>query len=262
MKKFFIWLLAIVTISTLVGGKLHWDKRVEAVQGINSTVTDEENEKNESEEKEKREKQLEKLNFLPPELKETFKDKMEREEPVHLMVLGSGSSSSREGAWPGELEKGLIDTYGKEFIKVSLNEVGNRTSQQVIEEDLHKRFAEMKPDILLLEPFLLADYEGVDLSDRLKNIDDITGEFKKLNPDIFIIIQPSNPIPESAEYTEAEAELENYSKERKFVYLNHWEAWPIDGGDEIKNYLTKDNQPNEKGNKVWFEYVRKYFIRG
>lgn len=32
MRKFVLGVLAIVTLSTLAGGKYHWDQRVEAVQ--------------------------------------------------------------------------------------------------------------------------------------------------------------------------------------------------------------------------------------
>lgn len=32
MRKFLLGVLAIVTLSTLAGGKYHWDQRVEAVQ--------------------------------------------------------------------------------------------------------------------------------------------------------------------------------------------------------------------------------------
>ncbi|MGG4169021.1 SGNH/GDSL hydrolase family protein [Rossellomorea vietnamensis] len=269
MRKFLLGVLAIVTLSTLAGGKYHWDQRVEAVQingqkeKVVSVQADGEEEKKEkAEEERKRLVKLDKLNYLPPELKNTFKKKIERKESVHLMIMGSSSTSGDDGAWPKELEKALIDTYGHDLIKVTLKEIAEKTSKQVVMEGIHKPLAEMKPDILLLEPFLLYDNGEIRMPDRLKNLETILSDFKKQNPDITFIIQPANPISGAYYYPQEEADLEKYARERKYVYLNHWDSWPDNKSKELKDYLTDENIPNEKGNKVWLDYLMKYFIRG
>ncbi|MGM0754191.1 MAG: SGNH/GDSL hydrolase family protein [Bacillota bacterium] len=275
MKKFLLVGLGVITLSTLAGGKYHWDQRVEAVQvnvhtekvaGVQA-VSEEERKENEkekaaAEEEKKRLIKLDKLNYLPPELKEAFKKKIEGNEPVHLVILGSSSTPGKEGAWPKELEKALLDTYGHDLIKVTLKEIAGKTSEQVVKEELHKPLAEMKPDILLLEPFLLYDNGEIRMSSRIKNLETILGDFKKQNPEVTFIIQPANPIPGAYYYPQEEADLEKYTREKKYVYLNHWDAWPDYNNKEIKDYLSEGNIPNEKGNKVWLDYLMKYFIRG
>jgi hypothetical protein len=276
MRKFWLWVLAIVTLSTLAGGKYHWDQRVSAVQvkghtekvsgyrtGMNMEEKKEEDEeKVAAEEVKNRLVKLDKLNYLPPELKETFKKKIEGDEPVHLMLLGSSSTSGKEGAWPKELEKALLDRYGHDLIKVTLKEIAEKTSQQVVKEELHKPLADMKPDILLLEPFLLNDNGEIRMSNRINNLETILGDFKKQNPEITFIIQPANPIAGAYYYPQEETDLEKHSRGEKYVYLNHWDAWPDYNSKELKDYLTEENIPNEKGNKVWLDYLMKYFIRG
>ena len=273
MKKFLLGVLAAVTLFTLAGGKIHWDQRVDAVQAkdhwkeadtVQTVVSQvkkekEEMEKSTTEEDKGRLVKLDKLNYLPPELKETFKKKVEKDEPVHMMILGSSSTSEAEGAWPKELEKALIDTYGQELINVTMKEIADKTSEQVVKDSIHKELAGMKPDILLIEPFLLYDNGEIRMSNRIKNLETILGEFKKQNPAITVIIQPANPIPGAYYYPKEEAELEKYARGKKYVYLNHWETWP--DNEEIKDYLTEENVPNEKGNEIWLDYLMNYFIR-
>jgi hypothetical protein len=81
MRKFWLGVLAIVTLSTLAGGKYHWDQRVSAVQvkGHTEKVSgyrtgmsmeekkEEDEEKVAAEEVKNRLVKLDKLNYLPPE---------------------------------------------------------------------------------------------------------------------------------------------------------------------------------------------------
>ncbi|NMH67515.1 SGNH/GDSL hydrolase family protein [Bacillus sp. RO3] len=271
MRRFLLGILAIVTLSTVTGGKFHWDQKVEAVQGdaqkekaaaVQKQNEEIEKEKAAVEEDHNRLVKLDKLNYLPPELKETFKKKIEGVEPVHLMILGSSSTSEDEGTWPKELKKALMEKYSQDLINVTVKEIAEKTSKQVVKNELHKPLVEMNPDILLFEPFLLYDNGEIIMSERLENLESITGDFKKQNPDITIILQPANPISGATYYPQEEADLEKYARDRQYVYLNHWDAWPDYNKNDIKEYLTKENLPNDKGNRVWLDYLLKYFIRG
>jgi hypothetical protein len=55
-------------------------------------------------------------------------------------------------------------------------------------------------------------------------------------------------------YLQEEKDLEGYAKENGYIYLNHWDAWPDSSREDLKNYLTDENLPNAKGNKVWAQY--------
>lgn len=273
LKKLLLIILAIMTISTVIGGKYHWNQKVSAVQGkVNETEqkskvkSEEELKSIENQEVERaREKdrllKLDKVNFLPEELQPAFRRAIEESRPVHLMITGSSSTSQKDGAWPELLERQLVDTYGDSLIHVTIKEIDGKTSQQVVKENLYKDMVKTKPDILLLEPFLLYDNGEIIMSERLKNISKIIKSFKKANPNLIILIQPANPIYGATYYPNEEKDLERYAKQNDYIYVDHWKAWPDHNKKEIEKFLTEKNIPNEKGNEMWAAYLKKYFVR-
>ncbi|TMU84243.1 SGNH/GDSL hydrolase family protein [Bacillus sp. BHET2] len=273
MKKFLLIVLAVMTISTVIGGKYHWNQKVSAVQtkvNVTEEKSDEgiveesksiESQKVEAEPDKDRLVKLDKVNFLPKELQPIFQKAIEEQRPVNLMITGSSSTSHKDGAWPQLLESKLLDTYGDSLIHVTIKEIGGKTSQQVVKESIYKKMVNMKPDILLLEPFLLYDNGEIRMSERLKNISKIIKSFKKANPDMTILIQPANPIYGAYYYTDEENDLERYAKQNNYTYLDHWKAWPDYNKSEIEDYLTEGNVPNDKGNETWAKYLKEYFVR-
>jgi hypothetical protein len=267
MNKFLLACLMIMTTGTLILGKNHWNKQVDSVL---ATLNDEtiEIEKsmpdNPSAEKKidkERLLKLDKLHALPSELRPLFKEKIENDQPVQLLIIGSASTSEKEGAWPNLVERRLKEFYSDSLIKVRIKEIPAKTSKQVIAGNLHKDLAGLKLDVLLFEPFLLYDNQKIKITERIHNLSVILKEFKNQNPDIKIILQPSNPIFGAHYYLQEESELEHYSKQQKHIYLNHWEAWPDSDDKDIRNYLTKDYLPSDRGNEVWADYVIDFFIK-
>jgi hypothetical protein len=268
MKNFLLVCLGMITMVTLVMGKMHWDEQMNSVlasaneEGVKGEHSVKNHEGAEDEEKDgERRLMMDKLNFLPTELRSIFKEKVESNEQVHLMVMGSSSTSQQEGAWPSRLKKKVVDTYGEALVKVSVHEISDKTSQQLIEGNIHEKFAKMKPDILLLEPFLLYDNGEIKISDRLKNLSIILNEFKEQNPEIKVILQPANPIYGAQYYPQEAGDLENYANQNKYIYLNHWTAWPDHKNEELQKYLIDTNLPNEKGNEVWANFLMNYFVQ-
>jgi hypothetical protein len=270
MKNLLLICLFIITVYTLIEGKLHWDKRVGAVQADTAAAIElndqdiKEKEKISVAEVKDKDKlvKLDRVNHLPPELQQKFREKISgNDQPVYLMILGSSSTSQKAGAWPKQLESKLHEFYGKSLVEVSIKEIANKTSDQVISENIHKDLAGQTPDILLLEPFLLYDNGEISISNRLKNLSTIIEVFKEHNPNISVMIQPANPIHGARHYPNEEQDLEDYAKQNKYIYLNHWDAWPDHNGKEIKEYLTNENLPNDKGNGLWAKYLIDYFVR-
>jgi hypothetical protein len=269
MKNFLLFCLLIITLSTLAGGKVYWDNQINSV--LADTVSVEEpmqfakSEANDNPEEAAAKKEemlmLDRLNYLPPELQQKFKEKINQKQPVHLMILGSSSTSEQKGAWPELLEKKLMKIYGDSLLKVTTKEIANKTSDTILAENLHKELVNKQPDILLIEPFLLYDNGEIGMKKRLKNLSVILEDFKKKNPDMKIILQPANPIYGAHYYLQEESELEKYTNKNNYIYLDHWKVWPDSNKKDIKDYLTKENLPNEKGNELWAKYLIDYFVR-
>ncbi|WP_226676547.1 SGNH/GDSL hydrolase family protein [Rossellomorea aquimaris] len=260
--------LMIVTLFMLISGKLYWNDRIERVQakGQFEQATNEEVVSRTDSEKTPDKKKadvitLDKINFLPKALQPKFREKVQNGQAVTLAVVGSASTSNQEGAWPNLLEEELMDTYGKSVIKVATKGISNKTSTQVINEKLLTEFAASKPDVLLIEPFLLYDNSKLSMDDRLRNLSTIIHQFKSLNSDITVMIQPSNPVYQAYYYPKEESELEEYALTHGYIYLDHWKAWPNGESNELLSYLTSDGLPNEKGNIVWARFLIEYFTQ-
>lgn len=204
---------------------------------------------------------LDRLNYLPPELQQKFREKINQDKPLHFMILGSSSTSEQKGAWPDLLEKRLMDVYGNTLLNVTVKEIANKTSTEIVEENLQEEWVKKKPDILLIEPFLLSDIEEIGIKKRLNNLTAMLEDFKKGNPDLTIIIQPANPIYGAHYYLQDEKGLQKFAERNKYIYLDHWKAWPDSNEKEIKDYLTNESLPNKKGNEAWAKFLINYFVR-
>ncbi|PFA67258.1 hypothetical protein CN378_10440 [Bacillus sp. AFS015802] len=258
--------LMIVTLFTLVSGKIYWDDRIERVQAKGQTAHEDFNTGGDSHEEAEGKKNvdvvtLDKLNLLPKEIQSLFRLKVGQGQSVNLAIVGSASASKTEKTWSHLLERKLVDTYGASVIKITTKEIANKTSTQVISEKLLDGLAASKPDILLIEPFLLYDNTKLPMDDRLKNLSTIIEQFKSFNSDVTVMIQPSNPIYQAHYYPKEEKELEKYAYTHGYTYLDHWKAWPSGESNQLLSYLTGGGLPNDKGNEVWARYIEDYFIQ-
>ena len=76
-----------------------------------------------------------------------------------------------------------------------------------------------------------------------------------------VLIQPPHPLYQATYYPVQVEALEQYAEDNGIPYLNHWEAWPDQDSEEIKDYLSEDaSEPSAKGHQVWAEYLIDYFI--
>lgn len=263
MKRFLVGVLVITATVTLVAGKQHWDEKLDSVYTkteqaavkVKAETQDSSTEEIILTAAERKDEIAHLTKNLPNELKGKFAEATP-ENPLQLAILGSASTSLHETAWPNLLKKDLLKSYGENYITITIQEIKQKTSAEVVKEMLYQGTAAAKPDILLIEPFLLYDNGKVTMPNRLENLTTMLNEFRNANKDISILIQPANPIPDSFHYPKEEYDLKRFAKRNNYIYLNHWEAWP----DKLTDHLTKDNLPNEEGNKIWAGFLAKYFI--
>ncbi|SFB19854.1 MULTISPECIES: hypothetical protein [unclassified Bacillus (in: firmicutes)] len=283
MKRALVILLFIITVVTLVTGKVHWEQKIKMAKAddrMNHSLPSEvEKEKEVVAEApaqkvepvtqpvaqttipgESKEEIIKYTKNLPKNLQEKFLTAAEQGQSLQMAILGSASTSAADGAWPTLLKKQLTDTYGESLLHVSIKEIYRKTSADVVKERLYQDMLNTKVDILLIEPFLLHDNGRLFMPKRLENLTTILNDFKKANPEIVIMIQPSNPIYLAHYYVKEEQQLEEYAKNNQYIYLNHWEVWPDGKSKDLKQYLTDKSLPNQKGNELWADYLTKYFV--
>ncbi|MFZ3588960.1 SGNH/GDSL hydrolase family protein [Bacillus sp. DJP31] len=274
MKLAAFVIVLFLTVGSIVVGKIHWNDKISTYVGMKSTLVEEIEEDVQSVVKPEsvtsssnEETSLEQLTQnLPDELKNRLKNADEEKKPLQFVILGSKSTSSDSLGWPTLFKEKLIKTYGEQLFEISIVEIQDKNSTEVLKENLLDEALSQKPDVLLLEPFILMDNGEVELRQRLNNIDDIVNEFTKANKEIYIFLQPANPLYNATYYPKEVAELERYAVENEYTYLNHWGAWPDYKSSELEKYLSPDPSfsiksiPSAKGHEVWAEFLLTYFI--
>ncbi|MFT4414456.1 SGNH/GDSL hydrolase family protein [Fredinandcohnia humi] len=268
MKNIALVLAIIISIILVVSGKIHWDNKIEATTKIDNKVSSERPAtKNESNEK-KEEVVVNEVDSsdivkytknLPQEIVSKIEGAVSSKEPVHLIIMGSASTPEAQNGWPTLLKTELLQTYGEEIFKITIKEFADKTSINVIQEELYQEVVDLHPDILLLEPFILADNGLVTIEDRLTNLTTMLEEFYNENPELTVLLQPANPLQGAVHYPKEVAELQRYAESNEYIYLNHWTAWPDHQSTEIAPYLAED-MPNDLGHQLWADYLIDYFI--
>ncbi|MGM0876415.1 MAG: SGNH/GDSL hydrolase family protein [Bacillota bacterium] len=260
MEKIFVLVTLIVCGIAIIFGNLHWNNKISA-QGkkVTNTVeivdTAQEMPKDEV-------KQSEILTYtsnLPEELQEKVKNAASSGKPLQLVIYGSNATSTEEGAWPDLLSKELNATYGENVFEITVLS-NDKTTRDLVIEKTYEEINELQPDILLFEPSMLKDNGLIGIINTLENIQTMVVAWQDANEEMTLMIQPSNPIYSATYYPSEVSQLKDYAEKNDIIYLNHWENWPDLEDAKMEDHLTKSNEPNKSGNKVWAEYVINYFI--
>jgi hypothetical protein len=273
MRLVTLVLVLTISLGSVIAGKIHWNHKISAYSGKTSNLVLEEESTQTKKETETVVKDsnedielLSYANNLPNIVKDKIGNSIETGTPVRFLIMGSKSTSSDALGWPNLLKQELVNAYGENVFEITVLEIPDKNSIEVINEGLYSKGLEFKPDLLLLEPFILKDNGEVRMEDRLLNIDRILSDFKNENPTISFYLQPSNPLFNATYYPKEVEELKAYAENNNIGYLNHWEAWPDQQSSELEGYLSPDpaitfkSIPNEKGNKVWANYLIDHFI--
>lgn len=254
VKKIFV----IATLSTcgaaIIFGNIHWENKISVYDGkekIDSAAVITKEESNNSIDTYKYSKDL------PEPLQKKINDAANTGKPVKLVIYGT---SSEKGAWPDQFSKELKAAYGENLFTVTVLSTGDKTSRDLVNDDSYEEVNELQPDILLFEPSMLKDNGVVGISNTLENIQTMITSWNTSNKDMTLILQPPNPLYSAILYPKEVAQLQDYAEKNNIIYLNHWENWPNLEDNKMEDYLTEEGKANENGNKIWSEYLIKYFI--
>lgn len=197
---------------------------------------------------------------LPPNLKIMIEDASNKGKKIKFVIYGSETTSNNKNAWPNILKTEMNEAYGSVFEFIIISEK-DKTSKEVVNENLFEKVTKENPDVLLFEPFLLKDNGEVGIINTLLNIEDMIADLKEKNEDVFVMLQPPHPLYNATFYPKEVQEFKQFALAEGYIYLDHWQSWPKQNDSELKQYLSEDNaKPNDKGNRVWADYLAQYFI--
>jgi hypothetical protein len=267
MKNFLTVLLGIICVTVLVLGHSYWNNKIEA--SVKKTTYPSNNQKATTKvlDQKASTKSIDQdlialTSNWPQATVIRFKQAMEGKKAFKILFVGSSAiGSDTEGTYPTVKEK-LINTYGKKNIQVGLKTF-DETSTQFVNNGTQEKIAAEKADLIVLEPFILLDNGAVTIEDSIQNLTTLMASIMVKNPETTFILQPSYPLYNAKIYPQQVEELKNYAKKNQITYLDHWSKWPDYNTEAFKDYLLPDQSaPNDKGSKVWSDYLIHFFING
>ncbi|MEB1810188.1 MAG: SGNH/GDSL hydrolase family protein [Bacillaceae bacterium] len=264
MKNIIFVLSILLCFSLLIFGKIQYDSKLKGIaQEAQSTF-----EVSEQPEMVQKQEQVNsnvasiQAREIHPQLQDKLINAINNKENFRLAIAGSNAIATSEDTqipWPKLVIEELNDTYGESTFDVMVYELGNSTTQQVLENGLHNEIAEFQPDVLLFEPLILNDNNNFVMDVTLSNITTILTDIRDTSPDVFVVLQPPNPIYRPNYFLQQARELKLYAEENDYVYIDHWEAWPSITDAEIQNFI-EGTRPNQKGHDIWASVISEFFL--
>src|SRR5699024_9986798 len=120
---------------------------------------------------------------LPQALSEKVTNAIEEDKNLSFIAMGSNATASGEGTWTDLLQQQLDNAYGKDVFKLTVKSFGDDLSIDVVQQQKYEKAANLGPDILLLEPFVLNDNGLVAVDDTLASVSTIITAFEEANED-------------------------------------------------------------------------------
>ncbi|WP_226682032.1 SGNH/GDSL hydrolase family protein [Sutcliffiella horikoshii] len=253
-------LVLLLCIGTIVYGNYHWNSKLgAAVEGKveavhkNSTATA-------TEVVDKEESNQSDFRNLPISLVEKLQEKIKNGEVVNLAIIGSEVNALNDDSWSTIFIEEMERTYDGLFNITVTAVQGEVTTRDVVQGNLHLENLKTKPDVVILEPFLLESNGLILIEHSLQNISAIIEDLKAQNPDVFLFLQPAQPIYNAIYYPDDVEALKSWTEENGYTYIDHWTSWPGYQTDELKEYIKPESiTPNEKGHEKWAEFMVNYF---
>ncbi|MGP4079025.1 SGNH/GDSL hydrolase family protein [Pseudalkalibacillus sp. R45] len=264
MKKILYILTIILSIMTIIFGHIHWNSKINetianAKANAESIVEEQTNDDPREDEFSQDIEELTKN--LSDETRELITNAIESGTEIEVAVIGSEAIGMGETPWPELMQAGLDEAYGEGIFNITPHDFGKELSVDAIDLEKMTEVIDTKPDMVLLEPFLMNDNEKVEIEHTIEAIKILDSRFTKSNNDIVFMLQPSHPIFNPKTYAGQVEGVKNFAEEEEITYLHHWDNWPDVTDNEVIEYIQNDfSGPNDQGNEVWAEYLVNYFI--
>ncbi len=252
MKYFLTAIWALVCVGVLAYSHIHWNQQT-AVQAVDSELEPVVEKIIANDHNSNSDTYMKLAANWPQSAKEQFKLALKEGKPFKILFVGSPSAE-----WENAVTQKLIENYGSARI-MTAKHLYDGTSEDFLAENKQVELVAEKAQMVIIEPFLLNDNSIITIDGTLANLTLIIDAVKAENPDTTFILQPSNPIYLPKYYSTQVDALKGYAEENKITYLDHWTAWPATDDPKIKDYLV-ENDPNEKGNQAWAQFLIEHFV--
>lgn len=256
MKTVIVTLLSVILAAVLVLGNIHWNSR-NSEQASTKTISNSEN-TTEVEPDLNKEYYLKLAANWPEKARKQLEKDLTSNESFKIILIGSNSIGSDSIGLENNLKEPLSVSFKKQVVLDSI--IYENTTTEYVVDNEYEKLVNLKPDMIIFEPFLLNDNNVVAIPDTISNIYSIIEETTKALPDVTFVLQPPNQIYNAHLYPIQVATLKDYADQQNLTYINHWEVWPAGNDVTVNDYLNTDARPNEFGFKLWSDYLSEFLI--
>lgn len=207
------------------------------------------------------------LEDVPSPLADRIESKLTANEGLTILAFGSqaliDSHDEDLVAWPELFMEKINEAYSTDLFTVETMSVGEMTSLEMIQQDIHQEVAEKDADIFLIEPLIWNDNSGgVAIEQSTEYLSMLISSISAENEQAVSIVHPSQPVYNTYNYPNQIEELRNFSNENNFLYIDHWSDWPDINDEELNEYINEDSPriPTQKGHELWSDSVLSMFV--
>ncbi|MBB5179394.1 hypothetical protein HNQ44_000818 [Planomicrobium koreense] len=259
MRKISAIFFTIICLAALLFSYSTWKEKIQAAGGQNAQPANAETQKNATEAA--IEESLPSLDVaalaanMDSNVRTVFLDRSKAGEKLQVLVVGSQSMDSGEPGYAELFLNDLADAY-PDFVEAdSMSFDGTSAAFLQEEVDLTVGY-----DVVVFEPFTLNNNGIVEIESEHEHIQEFAGRLRAEVADAALVLHPPQPIYGAQFYLTQVKGLEEFALRQNYGYINHWTAWPETTDIGLKDYLTEDGSPAQRGAEAWASELNTYFI--
>lgn len=191
---------------------------------------------------------------MDPQVQEVFLNRKEQGEKVQFLIIGSEAMNDGEPGYASLLTDALESSYAGLVETEVMSFDGTSEEFLMSAPELAAGY-----DVVLMEPFTLKNNGRVEIETEHVHIQNVFGEILSVESDAELVLHPPQPIYGAQFYQTQVTALEQFAEMRDYAYINHWEQWPSTEDLTLKDYLTEDSNPNNRGADTWADALIAYF---
>jgi hypothetical protein len=262
MKKLSIILVIIICIGAIISGKVYYHHKIQetAAQAKSETAepvaaASEKKTESSSGETKKTSRSLSALTAnLPKKLQKQIREAKDKNQTVSIDLIGE---TDIQGLAP--LFQNQLDTaYGHGLFQVKTVLLEKKNSLDLYHTGIKKVIGDDHPNVIIYTPPIMNDDHEVSTDDTLAVIKLLGRDISENYPDASYMVQPPNKTSDQTAINDRIDQIKDYMDGTDIPYLNYLKNWPSSGS--LAEAVKSDGHtPNEKGLKIWSDYLGNYF---
>jgi len=191
---------------------------------------------------------------LPDDVKNIIASAYDQHKTINMVMAGGKGI----GGLAADLESRLNKAYGEGTFKVTEVNFADKTSLEVLRNELYLPIEKQSPDIVVFTSLLINDSGKVSTLDSATVPLSIRNKIIESHPNTVFMVEPPNPVTFNEVINERVDEVKTETSQAGVTYIDHFSKWPA--GEALASDLDEEGiNPNEQGLDFWADLLANYF---